>query len=1131
MPAESIMPTELFVFSGSDRSELIDQNERMRAFLESRPTLSACDLAATLALQSPKRYRVAIIASDLSDLQKKLEFVARKMLHPKCTQLRMQRGIFYEDSAKSTWGGKTALLFPGQGSQYHGMLADLQEIFPDIRAWFAGWDETFMRAGFARPSDQVFGAPQSASPETAFEESLYATDIGMQSGMIASLALFELLQQLEVRYDVIVGYSSGENAALIAADMLVLRGRQQLFDFMLRLKRETDKPEVAGHIPRGVCLAVNGVDRDVLNAQLERHPSALYLALDNCAHQVILFGTESAIRAVTPAFQAAGGICLRLPYDRAYHTPLFAHKVRHMRVFYDEFDFVSGRTPVYSCTTTQPFPDNPAAIRELTASQWASPVRFRETVENLYAVGVRNFIEIGPGSKLVGYTENTLRGREHRALACNVERRSGLKQIQEVAAQLFVAGQNINLGLLFRHCHPNRLDLCSVLEGDLTAKAVPARAVFPPAEPQVLYPRKQTNVSAESQASPHGARASASEVRLAILQGHFELMQKFLASQNSIHQLLAGSFCGGSFSPALPSAREQAAAEAQERTENWPLLGKILEQTADRLCCERSFHPAQDLYLRDHTLGRMASTQGWTRYALPVIPFAISMEVLAQAAACLIGNSYVVTTIENVRGYRWLAIDQDALILRVVATRQSQSGLNAHLVRVQLFEIAASSDVQPFIVFEGDVRCDPNFSASSAHIAEIPAGAALAQWSVDDFYRYCLFHGPCLRSVHTVDSISAQGIDAQVIVPPMEALLATGTPRFQTPALLLDCIGQLAAFWLVEHSYEYFGLFPYQISSFEQYAAPPASGAVFRCRGVIRIQEHLIEGDFTFFDTEGQIWAQITRAQFKYVPFPRKYLDTLYWSGPETFLSDRHQEHPVGWTCRRIDDIPREFLEASWGIWKRALAHMILNANERAFWYNLPERGPRRTQWLLGRAAAKDAVRHWAAKERGVELAPTDIEILPNRMGKPCVSILALEETLPLPEVSITHSGPIAAAALSVPGTRIGIDIQTFDPAKAISWQALAFSEEELQRIPVATPSVLMALWAAKEAASKAAETGLEGNPQNWKVMNVDADLRQVTIQHGAQHFQVAVWSAESEVMAVCFLPICRDADTALAKP
>src|SRR6185369_8218185 len=89
---------------------------------------------------------------------------------------------------------------------------------------------------------------------------------------------------------------------------------------------------------------------------------------------------------------AEGAICAELPFGRAYHTALFNPVADWYLSKAETLDFSPGQVQLYSACSAAPFPEEPDAIRRLAAAQWQSPVRFTETIERLYADGVRVFI-------------------------------------------------------------------------------------------------------------------------------------------------------------------------------------------------------------------------------------------------------------------------------------------------------------------------------------------------------------------------------------------------------------------------------------------------------------------------------------------------------------------------------------------------------------------------------------------------------------------------------------------------------------------------------------------------------------------------------------------------------------------
>ena len=68
--------------------------------------------------------------------------------------------------------------------------------------------------------------------------------------------------------------------------------------------------------------------------------------------------------------------------------------------------------PLYSCASAGPFPAGAKAVRELAAAQWSTKVRFRETIEQMHADGVRYFVEVGPSGNLTAFVNDVLAGKE-----------------------------------------------------------------------------------------------------------------------------------------------------------------------------------------------------------------------------------------------------------------------------------------------------------------------------------------------------------------------------------------------------------------------------------------------------------------------------------------------------------------------------------------------------------------------------------------------------------------------------------------------------------------------------------------------------------------------------------------------
>lgn len=1142
------LPSELLCFSGNSLQQLMALVKDVLRYTNAHPNELLANLAYTLSLSTRTlgRYRLAVIAKDIPDLQVKLRLVIDKLSNLKQTQLHTPSGIFYADTHKVTLQGKSVFLYPGQGSQYLNVLADLCLYLPGVREWFDNLDRTYYGIKEHLPSTLIFPPPTglTSSEQQVLRENLNSMEGGAQVGLVVSLALNELLQDLNVECDVMVGYSNGEHVALITSGTWRVKDKKKdIFEAMSQITLETITTRADLRIPTGVMLAVSINDRDVLQEIIEAFAGRIYLAMDNCPHQVVLCGSEGDIDEVTKQLRKAGAICICLPFDRAYHTPLFEEKANDIRPVYDDFDIVPGHIPLYSCVTTEPFPKEPKAIRDLAAKQFASRVRFRETILRLYEEEVRIFIEVGSGGKLTGFVNDTLRGREYLAIASNLESQSGLEQVQKLVAQLYVKGNKaINLTPFFRNRELSLVSLSTVSPPSKVTELVDEKwdsnvsqervqpAMVETAHKNLLFESKQEVISNVSAAgSPSSAINSLhthtsenpTNDKLGVLLAHFDLMQEFLASQVRICSSLFDSRVTENVNYEEQPSLVSTTSLTRSNEQTWPLLSKVIEQDATHLYCECSLNLERNLFLSEHTLGGKECRNQPELTALSVVPFTFSMEILAEAASCFMGGHKQVINLSNVRGYQWLALDDGSLNLSVFAELKPQSEEGIWDIHVQLFEVSIEKQTtKRQLVFEGDVKLAEQFPESPSPVPIQMENFSPPKWGAADFYEYGLFHGPSFQSIECVQKVGKQGIEANLRVPATHNLFQdVRQPILQIPATLLDAAGQLVGYWLAERSLEYFGVFPFQIRAFHQYRTPLSASSPLVCYGSTEFTNQIASASFDFIDTAGQVTARIEGMQLKYFDYPKQYFHCLYWPSGDVSLSNRWMEKETRLVCRRIDSYVQDFLNGGRNIWKRALAHVVLNENEKEFWYKLPEKGSRRGDWLLGRVAAKDALRQWAKENFGMTLAPTDIEILPNELGKPLITCPKLEKLAPIPDMSISHCGGSVVAALGTANTHIGIDIENFDIRQVGEWLQSAFTLQELTFVPPDDQRTLLGLWSAKEAAAKAMGIGLQGTPRRWQITDVSIDKHNVIIAYGNESLEVSLQYQGAEVFAVCQIP------------
>ena len=314
---------------------------------------------------------------------------------------------------------KLALLFPGQGSQRTGMLEDLRAKSPAFAAHLDALD----RASEATLGRSIVGLV-SRAPSAEHDRELTATDNAQPALGIYSLALARLAAELGVVADYFVGHSYGELSALAAAGVL-----DQSAFLSLSIARGALMAE-AGALAPGAMLAVRAEESVVR----EHLPAEVVLANLNAPKQTVVSGSALAIDAAAARFDAAGIGSVRIRTACAFHSPLMAPVAGR---FAEKLaaTVISGRGAdrVLSNVTAAPYEASADSVRDGLARQLTAPVRFRESIERLYALGVRTFVEVGPGRVLSDLVGQILAGRPHRAIALEPLGEGAVSALRELA--------------------------------------------------------------------------------------------------------------------------------------------------------------------------------------------------------------------------------------------------------------------------------------------------------------------------------------------------------------------------------------------------------------------------------------------------------------------------------------------------------------------------------------------------------------------------------------------------------------------------------------------------------------------------------------------------------------------------
>ncbi len=1107
----------------------------------SKPSLAM--LARASSLHATGEHRLAVVASDAADLATKLEQALAKLGRPDPAAFKIRAGVHY---GRGALPGKVCFVFPGEGAQYGGMLADLCLNFPQVREWFDFIDESSIKRDGRRRSPIVFPAPTSISTSTRerLESDLFEMDVAAETVFAASIGMYTLLEDLGFKPDTMLGHSTGENTALTASGVRRYDRRDEIADTVRDLNRIYRELDREGRIVEGSLLTIGALKpaaRSELLRQFGTGDSPIRVAMDNCPNQLVLFGSRFDIADLKDKLAADGAICAELPFGRAYHTSLFAPVADAYREYYADLAFGPGKTVLYSAQSVGPFPNDAADIRELACQQWESPVRFTETVEKLYADGVRVFVEVGPSGNLTSFIGDTLRDKDDVvALSTNSRRKAGVTHLHQTLAQLFAIGVAFDPQQLYADRDIATLQLAATpaaaprpkprIKLQMPLIHLPADVPPMPKATVVMAPPAVTAQPVSTAATPAAVQAAA-DPRLEVLKSHFSLMQEFLDSQARV----LDGFAGGA-ATAHPAAVE-AADPARPDPHRYPLLGRVLSQDSTKLVCERRYDLASDLFLRDHALGCAPSAQQGELLALSVIPFTFSMEIVAEAACLLTGDALQFIGLDSSRGHRWLGLDGGTLDLRIVAERAAADAAQPGIERVsvRLFQSGVGGPAGGVLVFE----------AIALLGAAFPAAPAVRPWSAADsrpsrnnpdgsLYSRGMFHGPRLQGVTSVRRWSDEAIEADMVtIATHDYFRFTTTPQFRTDPALLDAAGQVVGYWLTERYTWGFNCFPYHVGSFRQYAPMPPAGTKVVCRCDVRMTDPLrIEAHFDVLDAEGRLLMRATHWEDRKFTVPERFY--AFRMAPQTaFLSEAYQADTLataGVVARKLPAFDEGFLDQGFSIWKRVLANLVLNEDERRDWYALPVTGTQREAWLLGRVAAKDAVRVWLQQNHGVLVAPSDIEIAASAEGTPYLRYITGVALVTWPSISISEHGGHALAACSGPGLGIGIDYRRLDRPLAEDAIGNALAASERSRFLTALAAAdhdraSVALAAAKRAAARSSGQAIERHAADWQVVDgavphAAASVGAVMVRHGGVDHAVALHLGPDDVFALSLLPL-----------
>ncbi|MEV4257514.1 acyltransferase domain-containing protein, partial [Spirillospora sp. NPDC049652] len=808
----------------------------------------------------------------------------------------------------------------------------------------------------------------------------HAADV-MAVGRLLAAALAEL----GIRPDVAAGHSLGEWTAMIVAGMNPPDAMETFVGALdsgdLRI------PDVAyGALGCGAdrALEVLGTRTDVV------------VSHDNCPHQSVVCGEPAAVREILRRLGSEGVLGQELPFRTGFHTPMAAPLLEQLRPAFQALSLHRPDIPLWSATTVAPFPETEAEIRELVARHLLEPVRFSELVEELHGAGVRAFVQVGPGS-ITGFVGDRLGDREHLAMAVNVPQRDGMAQIRRVAAALWAEGHGAGPAA----APPVVPSGPGAMELDLGVPIVRLDGAVPPLtvtdeQPRpgdrTILPGQRPTLPGERPALP-GTDPVTAELDAFLREAVDSATQIMDAFQNATP-------------PAPPAPPGASAASGPPDLPGIPPVPPVppvpplvpAQPRPTRLTVRRVFSLATMPYVADHCL--IPQPVDWPEVSdrFPVVPLTTLLEVMADAARELFPD-LVCVGLEEVRAMRWVTADPPTET-EVSARLLEAGGDGVHRVEVV---IKGHTD--------GVVLLAPHYPRPPGPDRTPLTGESPPPVPADRLYaERWMFHGPLYQGVLEISALAADGARGVLAALP-------------TPGALLDNVGQLCGHWIQVNGERDQTVYPTGIDRVTWYGPLPPPSA--RLPVTVRsraLTAATLRCDAEVTGPDGRLWGRIEGWTTR-----RFHTDETTWRmkfTPE--LSGVAEPQPEGWTLAR----------RHWGNGssRDMLMRQYLNAAERAAYEALTprEQGP----WLLGRIAAKDAVRHWLWERGHGPLFPAEITIADDPSGRPRAAYTTVPAPCAtsdgaarglfggaLPELSVAQTEELGVALVRAPGQPCRIEV------------------------------------------------------------------------------------------------------------
>ncbi|MFT5567137.1 MAG: hypothetical protein ACI81Y_002088, partial [Glaciecola sp.] len=379
-----------------------------------------------------------------------------------------------------------------------------------------------------------------------------------------------------------------------------------------------------------------------------------------------------------------------------------------------------------------------------------------------------------------------------------------------------------------------------------------------------------------------------------IYETHQELMQQFLKVNDVVTK---------SFLKQMSVAPKLIEDDSTTYEINNLLLNGRYRKTPLGLEFFGTLNISKQKLITDHSMGG----------ELPVVPFTISLELLAEIGVQLIEPKNDCLSVFDSSGNQWLDFERSIIDLRITANWDVHNA-SEKIVTIKVYNVTEKKDSK-IPAFQGKVKSISNIRKE--YVSKLGETKNHATINMSDFYKDHLFHGTCFKSINSINYWNDNGVEAIFKMPDLSnAIEGVSSPEFIIPGPMLDSTGQLMAYWLYELGMKDYAIFPFHLGAFDQYSKFPSAGSSILCKARITKESSVITGNFEFIDSNGNCIGRLS--DFRLRLFIHDWI-------PPILMNRLHEGYP--------ETLTADFLNEGGGIWKKILGKLKLKNEEYAHWF------------------------------------------------------------------------------------------------------------------------------------------------------------------------------------------------------